>query len=43
MRKDLEIPPDPWDAPRFRLARFGENGKQPAPHEMTVGKELRFR
>jgi peptide/nickel transport system substrate-binding protein len=22
MRKDLEIPPDPWDVPRFRLARF---------------------
>jgi peptide/nickel transport system substrate-binding protein len=24
MRKDLEIPPDPWDVPRFRLARFKE-------------------
>jgi peptide/nickel transport system substrate-binding protein len=24
MRKDLEIPPDPWDVPRFRLARFNE-------------------
>jgi peptide/nickel transport system substrate-binding protein len=22
MRKDLEIPPDPWDVPRFRLAHF---------------------
>ena len=22
MRKDLEIPPDPWDIPRFRLARL---------------------
>jgi hypothetical protein len=22
MRKDLEIPPDPWDVPRFRLARL---------------------
>jgi peptide/nickel transport system substrate-binding protein len=22
MRKNLEIPPDPWDVPRFRLARF---------------------
>ena len=22
MRKNLEIPPDPWDIPRFRLARF---------------------
>jgi peptide/nickel transport system substrate-binding protein len=22
MRKELEIPPDPWDVPRFRLARF---------------------
>jgi hypothetical protein len=22
MRKDLDIPPDPWDVPRFRLARF---------------------
>ena len=22
MHKDLEIPPDPWDVPRFRLARF---------------------
>ena len=21
MRKKLEIPPDPWDVPRFRLAR----------------------
>jgi hypothetical protein len=20
MRKNLEIPPDPWDVPRFRLA-----------------------
>jgi peptide/nickel transport system substrate-binding protein len=27
MRKDLEIPPDPWDIPRFRLARFKEEGK----------------
>jgi peptide/nickel transport system substrate-binding protein len=26
MRKDLEIPPDPWDVPRFRLARFKESG-----------------
>jgi peptide/nickel transport system substrate-binding protein len=23
MRKELEIPPDPWDVPRFRLARLG--------------------
>ena len=22
MRKNLDIPPDPWDMPRFRLARF---------------------
>jgi peptide/nickel transport system substrate-binding protein len=22
MRPDLEVPPDPWDVPRFRLARF---------------------
>jgi peptide/nickel transport system substrate-binding protein len=22
MRENLEIPPDPWDVPRFRLARF---------------------
>jgi peptide/nickel transport system substrate-binding protein len=22
LHKDLEIPPDPWDVPRFRLARF---------------------
>jgi peptide/nickel transport system substrate-binding protein len=22
MRQDLNIPPDPWDVPRFRLARF---------------------
>ena len=22
MRKNLDIPPDPWDVPRFRLARF---------------------
>jgi peptide/nickel transport system substrate-binding protein len=27
MRKDLEIPPDPWDVPRFRLARFKEEAK----------------
>lgn len=26
MRKDLDIPPDPWDIPRFRLARFKEIG-----------------
>jgi hypothetical protein len=26
-RKDLEIPPDPWDVPRFRLARFKEEAK----------------
>jgi peptide/nickel transport system substrate-binding protein len=26
MRKDLEIPPDPWDVPRFRLARLKETG-----------------
>jgi peptide/nickel transport system substrate-binding protein len=24
MRDNLEIPPDPWDVPRFRLARFKE-------------------
>ena len=22
LREDLDIPPDPWDIPRFRLARF---------------------
>jgi peptide/nickel transport system substrate-binding protein len=27
MRKNLDIPPDPWDVPRFRLARFKEAGK----------------
>jgi peptide/nickel transport system substrate-binding protein len=27
MRKELEIPPDPWDVPRFRLARFIVNDK----------------
>jgi peptide/nickel transport system substrate-binding protein len=27
MRKELEIPPDPWDVPRFRLARFKEEAK----------------
>jgi peptide/nickel transport system substrate-binding protein len=27
MRKELEIPPDPWDVPRFRLARFNEDAK----------------
>jgi peptide/nickel transport system substrate-binding protein len=26
MRKDLDIPPDPWDVPRFRLARFTDSG-----------------
>ena len=26
MRKNLEIPPDPWDVPRFRLARMAPNG-----------------
>lgn len=26
LRDDLEIPPDPWDVPRFRLARFKEIG-----------------
>jgi peptide/nickel transport system substrate-binding protein len=26
MRENLEIPPDPWDVPRFRLARFNEKG-----------------
>ena len=26
MRKNLEIPPDPWDVPRFRLARFKRGG-----------------
>jgi hypothetical protein len=24
MRKELDIPPDPWDVPRFRLARLKE-------------------
>jgi peptide/nickel transport system substrate-binding protein len=28
LREDLEIPPDPWDVPRFRLARFKEIGGQ---------------
>jgi peptide/nickel transport system substrate-binding protein len=27
MRENLEIPPDPWDVPRFRLARFTESAK----------------
>jgi peptide/nickel transport system substrate-binding protein len=27
MRENLEIPPDPWDVPRFRLARFKEGNK----------------
>jgi peptide/nickel transport system substrate-binding protein len=27
MRENLEIPPDPWDVPRFRLARFKEVSK----------------
>jgi peptide/nickel transport system substrate-binding protein len=27
MRKNLEIPPDPWDVPRFRLARFKQESK----------------
>ena len=27
MRENLEIPPDPWDVPRFRLARFKEEAK----------------
>jgi peptide/nickel transport system substrate-binding protein len=27
MSKELEIPPDPWDVPRFRLARFNEGAK----------------
>jgi peptide/nickel transport system substrate-binding protein len=26
LRDNLEIPPDPWDVPRFRLARFKEVG-----------------
>jgi peptide/nickel transport system substrate-binding protein len=26
MRKGLDIPPDPWDVPRFRLARLKETG-----------------
>jgi peptide/nickel transport system substrate-binding protein len=25
-RKDLDIPPDPWDVPRFRLARLRPPG-----------------
>jgi peptide/nickel transport system substrate-binding protein len=27
MRDNLEIPPDPWDIPRFRLARFKKAGE----------------
>jgi peptide/nickel transport system substrate-binding protein len=27
MRKELDIPPDPWDVPRFRLARFKDEGR----------------
>jgi hypothetical protein len=26
LRDNLAIPPDPWDVPRFRLARFKESG-----------------
>ena len=26
MRKELEIPPDPWNVPRFRLAWLKETG-----------------
>jgi peptide/nickel transport system substrate-binding protein len=31
MRKELDIPPDPWDVPRFRLARFKEEPKSAQP------------
>jgi peptide/nickel transport system substrate-binding protein len=35
MRKNLEIPPDPWDVPRFRLARFtGPNTRVPSQREL---------
>jgi hypothetical protein len=27
MRDNLEIPPDPWDVPRFRLARCEDEAK----------------
>jgi hypothetical protein len=27
MRDNLQIPPDPWAVPRFRLARFQEVGQ----------------
>ncbi|MGH9175124.1 MAG: ABC transporter substrate-binding protein, partial [Vicinamibacterales bacterium] len=27
LRENLEIPPDPWGVPRFRLARFKEEGE----------------
>jgi ABC-type oligopeptide transport system substrate-binding subunit len=27
MREELDIPPDPFDVPRFRLARFKEEAK----------------
>jgi peptide/nickel transport system substrate-binding protein len=27
MRKELDIPPDPWEVPRFRLAQFKEEAK----------------
>ena len=30
MRKNLDIPPDPWDVPRFRLARFKEEASPPS-------------
>jgi peptide/nickel transport system substrate-binding protein len=26
MRKELDVPPDPWDVPRFRLARLKGTG-----------------
>ena len=37
MRKNLEIPPDPWDVPRFRLARFN-GSKGQLNYETTAPK-----
>jgi peptide/nickel transport system substrate-binding protein len=39
MRENLEIPPDPWDIPRFRLAHFKEEGKsRPATARRAIGR-----
>jgi hypothetical protein len=43
MRKELEIPPDPRDVPRFRLAGFTEESRPAAARRAAAARQALLR